>query len=52
MLRSSGAEDLRITKAVSILREEVARSDDLDAEGYEREFARIGCEGIALLRRG
>jgi len=49
--RSSEGEDVRIAKAVPVLREEVARSEDLDAESDEGEFARIGCEGVALLGR-
>jgi len=52
MPRPSEAEDLRVTKTVAILREEVARSNDLGAEGNEGEFTRIGGEGVALLRRG
>jgi len=46
MSRSSEAEDVRIAKAVSVLREEIARSKDLDAEGDEGEFPRVGRKGI------
>ena len=48
MWRSNGAEDVRVAKAVSVLSEEVACSKDPDAEGHEREFARIRCKGVAL----
>jgi len=50
MSGSNEAEDVRIAKAISVLREEVTRSENLNAEGNEGEFARIRCEGVALLR--
>jgi len=54
MARSNGVEDVRIAKAVSVLGEKVARSENLNTEGNEGEFTRIRREGVALLggRRG
>ena len=50
MSRSNETEDVRIAKAVTVLCEKVTRSENLNAEGNEGEFARIRCEGVALLR--
>ena len=46
------AERVRIAKAVSIFRQEIAGCKDLDSEGDEREFTGIRCESAILLRRG
>jgi hypothetical protein len=50
--RSSEVGDVRIAKAVPILRQEVTRSKDLDAEGNEGEFARSGFEAVVLFGVG
>ena len=50
MSGSNETDDVRIAKAVSVLREKVTRAEDLNAEGNEREFTGIRCECVGLLR--